>query len=73
MVALLVLAPFTEWSERGHLLLLCEVWPGEEHIKLPASTEWLGIMDLPPRLILSEGAKLRKAQSSPANEALSRI
>ncbi|XP_058034005.1 uncharacterized protein LOC131195799 isoform X4 [Ahaetulla prasina] len=28
MVALLVLAPFTEWPERGHLLLLCEVWPG---------------------------------------------
>ncbi|KAG8132396.1 hypothetical protein E2320_010244 [Naja naja] len=28
MVALLVLAPFTERSERGHLLLLCEVWPG---------------------------------------------
>ncbi|XP_032073180.1 uncharacterized protein LOC116508655 [Thamnophis elegans] len=27
MVALLVLAPFTERSEQGHLLL-CEVWPG---------------------------------------------
>ncbi|XP_063153989.1 uncharacterized protein LOC134493407 isoform X2 [Candoia aspera] len=31
MAALLVLVPFTGWSVRGRLLVLCEVWPG--HLK----------------------------------------